>query len=153
MPCCAVIAHCSDNNLPYRDTNGFRKLIVILTATGKVFGLHSGDGRILWTHNTAAAAAPSITTGSSSSSGIAQQQYLRVWKQFHDLKHAPQLAVITPDPQKSSVSVLNGHTGAQLQQIELPYGIHKVGNNSAVTDPSCALRLLGVGWGGGSRVS
>lgn len=38
-------AACSDNNLPFRDTNGFRKLLVVLTATGKAFGLHSGDAQ------------------------------------------------------------------------------------------------------------
>ncbi|GAA0163002.1 hypothetical protein LIER_18979 [Lithospermum erythrorhizon] len=33
-----------------RDHNGFRKLIIVLTSGGKLFALHSGDGRIVWSH-------------------------------------------------------------------------------------------------------
>lgn len=112
-PCC-----CSDNNLPYRDTNGFRKLIVVLTAPGKVFGLHSGDGRILWASNTAAAL-PDSRTGDS-------RQYLKLWRRFHDLTHAPQVALLSTGVQQSSVHVLNAHTGQQLKSTELPYGVEKV---------------------------
>lgn len=32
----------------WRDQFGFRKLIVIGTSTGKLFGLDSSDGRIVW---------------------------------------------------------------------------------------------------------
>eukprot|EP00271_Cylindrocystis_brebissonii_P014454 TRINITY_DN357_c0_g2_i14.p1 TRINITY_DN357_c0_g2~~TRINITY_DN357_c0_g2_i14.p1 ORF type:complete len:1028 (+),score=203.40 TRINITY_DN357_c0_g2_i14:1032-4115(+) len=35
---------------PTRDHNGFRKILVLLTACGKLLGLHNGDGRILWTY-------------------------------------------------------------------------------------------------------
>ncbi|CAI0441349.1 unnamed protein product [Linum tenue] len=31
-----------------RDHNGFRKLLIVLTKAGKVFALHTGDGRIVW---------------------------------------------------------------------------------------------------------
>ncbi|KAG8376639.1 hypothetical protein BUALT_Bualt09G0084400 [Buddleja alternifolia] len=31
-----------------RDRNGFRKLIIVLTRAGKLFALHTGDGRIVW---------------------------------------------------------------------------------------------------------
>uniref|UniRef100_A0A1D1Z7X7 ER membrane protein complex subunit 1 n=1 Tax=Anthurium amnicola TaxID=1678845 RepID=A0A1D1Z7X7_9ARAE len=31
-----------------RDHNGFRKLLVVLTRAGKIFALHTGDGRIVW---------------------------------------------------------------------------------------------------------
>lgn len=31
-----------------RDHNGFRKLLIVLTKSGKVFALHTGDGRIVW---------------------------------------------------------------------------------------------------------
>lgn len=125
-PSAAAAEHHSDNNLPFRDTNGFRKLIVLLTASGKVFGLHSGDGRILWTHTLR----PPRTTGSSSSASSGSshypQQYLRVWRRFHDLTHAPQLSVITAGGDESSVQVLNGHTGELLEHIQLSYGVEKV---------------------------
>ncbi|WIA18351.1 hypothetical protein OEZ85_009816 [Tetradesmus obliquus] len=109
----------SDNNLPFRDTSGFRKLIVLLTSSGKAFGLHSGDGRILWTSTAPAAAA-------AGSSGA--KQHLRVWRRFHDLTHAPQLAVISAGGEggSSSLLVLNGHTGEVLQEQQLPYAVNKV---------------------------
>ncbi|XP_065848970.1 uncharacterized protein [Euphorbia lathyris] len=31
-----------------RDHNGFRKLLIVLTKSGKVFALHTGDGRVVW---------------------------------------------------------------------------------------------------------
>lgn len=38
----------SDKNKLSRDHNGFRKILLVLTEPGKVFALHNGDGRILW---------------------------------------------------------------------------------------------------------
>lgn len=38
-----------------RDANGFRQAIVALTACGKVYALHNGDGRVLWTYTPAVA--------------------------------------------------------------------------------------------------
>ncbi len=31
-----------------RDHNGFRKLLLVLTKSGKLLALHTGDGRIVW---------------------------------------------------------------------------------------------------------
>ncbi|KAH6825368.1 catalytics protein [Perilla frutescens var. hirtella] len=31
-----------------RDRNGFRKLLIVLTRAGKLFALHTGDGRVVW---------------------------------------------------------------------------------------------------------
>ncbi|PSS01195.1 ER membrane protein complex subunit 1 like [Actinidia chinensis var. chinensis] len=31
-----------------RDNNGFRKLLIVLTRAGKLFALHTGDGRVVW---------------------------------------------------------------------------------------------------------
>lgn len=33
-----------------RDRKGFRKLLIVLTRAGKIFALHTGDGRIVWSH-------------------------------------------------------------------------------------------------------
>lgn len=38
----------SEKSKMTRDHNGFRKLLVVLTRAGKVFALHTGDGRIIW---------------------------------------------------------------------------------------------------------
>ncbi|KAI4337487.1 hypothetical protein L6164_015897 [Bauhinia variegata] len=38
----------SEKSKMTRDHNGFRKLLIVLTRAGKVFALHTGDGRIVW---------------------------------------------------------------------------------------------------------
>ncbi|KAL2346918.1 hypothetical protein Fmac_000918 [Flemingia macrophylla] len=38
----------SEKSKMTRDHNGFRKLLIILTRAGKVFALHTGDGRVVW---------------------------------------------------------------------------------------------------------
>ncbi|KAM7490420.1 hypothetical protein LguiA_033341 [Lonicera macranthoides] len=38
----------SEKSKMTRDRKGFRKLLVVLTQSGKLFALHTGDGRIVW---------------------------------------------------------------------------------------------------------
>ncbi|OWM86613.1 hypothetical protein CDL15_Pgr015648 [Punica granatum] len=38
----------SEKSKMTRDHNGFRKLLIVLTRGGKLFALHTGDGRIIW---------------------------------------------------------------------------------------------------------
>uniref|UniRef100_A0A2P2LBY3 ER membrane protein complex subunit 1 n=1 Tax=Rhizophora mucronata TaxID=61149 RepID=A0A2P2LBY3_RHIMU len=38
----------SEKSKMTRDHNGFRKLIIVLTKAGKLFALHSGSGRVVW---------------------------------------------------------------------------------------------------------
>ncbi|KAL3628413.1 hypothetical protein CASFOL_027459 [Castilleja foliolosa] len=40
--------HSSEKSKMTRDRNGFRKLLIVLTRSGKLFALHTGDGRIVW---------------------------------------------------------------------------------------------------------
>ncbi|XP_021907584.1 ER membrane protein complex subunit 1 isoform X2 [Carica papaya] len=38
----------SEKSKMTRDHNGFRKLLIVLTRAGKLFALHTGDGRVVW---------------------------------------------------------------------------------------------------------
>ncbi|KAG5244266.1 ER membrane protein complex [Salix suchowensis] len=38
----------SEKSKMIRDHNGFRKLLIVLTKSGKLFALHTGDGQIVW---------------------------------------------------------------------------------------------------------
>ncbi|GAB4854302.1 hypothetical protein Ancab_022888 [Ancistrocladus abbreviatus] len=38
----------SEKSKMTRDRNGFRKLLIVLTKSGKLFALHTGDGRVVW---------------------------------------------------------------------------------------------------------
>ncbi|XP_059645439.1 uncharacterized protein LOC132286999 [Cornus florida] len=40
----------SEKSKMTRDHNGFRKLLIVLTKAGKLFALHTGDGRVVWSH-------------------------------------------------------------------------------------------------------
>ncbi|CAL0319236.1 unnamed protein product [Lupinus luteus] len=44
----AIRLRSSEKSKMTRDHNGFRKLLIVLTRAGKVFALHTGDGRIIW---------------------------------------------------------------------------------------------------------
>lgn len=105
----------SDNVLPFRDSNGLRRLLVLLTARGKLFAMHSGDGRLLWTSSAPAALA-----------GSAPQRQLLPWRRFHDLTHAPQLLLLSPGQSDTAALVIDGHTGALIEEVTLPYQVDKV---------------------------
>ena len=40
----------SEKSKMTQDHNGFLKLLIVLTRAGKLFALHTGDGRIVWSH-------------------------------------------------------------------------------------------------------
>jgi hypothetical protein len=59
--------------MPYRDTKGFRKQVVLLTAPGKLLALHNGDGRVLWSTylpQLAAAEAQQVVSASTALAGM-----------------------------------------------------------------------------------
>ncbi|KAJ9518790.1 hypothetical protein QJQ45_026065 [Haematococcus lacustris] len=105
-------ARLSDKNLPTRDTRGFRRALVVTTASGKVAALHNGDGRVLWSRPGSADTAP---------------QHLLAWRSFHDLTHAPLLATLHSSPASdvTVLSVYDAHTGAQTSAV-LDYRVDKL---------------------------
>lgn len=101
----------SGKNTLTRDANGFRKIILVLTRVGKVFALHSGDGRVLWARAYPRARAP---------------QLLRSWRTFHDITHAPQVLLLHTGGPDAFASVLDGHTGEELSNTPLPDDVQRV---------------------------
>lgn len=86
---------------------------MVLTSAGKVFALHNGDGRVMWSMSYGPEAAPN---------------HLFSWCQFHDLTHAPQLVVMTTGPASKGfqATVLDAHTGVQLKQDTLQQAVSQV---------------------------
>ncbi len=76
-----------------------------------MLALHNGDGRVLWSLNYGPGAAPSE---------------LHLWRTFHDITHAPQLVAVHLGAAAPYASVINAHTGAQLEAHDLPAGAHKL---------------------------
>ncbi|CAI5497671.1 unnamed protein product [Closterium sp. Naga37s-1] len=78
---------------PFRDRNGFRRILLLLTAPGgdsrasggnsrggmgKLFALHSGDGRVLW-----AAALPSGGSSGGMGASVFSPEALVLWRDPH----------------------------------------------------------------------
>ncbi|KAG7669833.1 hypothetical protein Ndes2437B_g06022 [Nannochloris sp. 'desiccata'] len=86
----------SDRLRPTRDPDGFRRQLVVTTATGKVLALHTGDGRVLWSLDFGAAAAP---------------HRLASWRTPHDVLHDALIAAFRPVGKDLIITVINTHTG------------------------------------------
>jgi hypothetical protein len=75
--------------------------------TGKVFGLHSGDGRQLW----ALTAAP----GGGAS-------HVALWRTSHDAGRAPEVLLLgSSEGSGGFYATVNAHTGAELSRGTLPF--------------------------------
>ncbi|CAI5483835.1 unnamed protein product [Closterium sp. Yama58-4] len=139
---------------PFRDRNGFRRILLLLTAPGggnrgagggsgasggnsgrgmgKLFALHSGDGRVLW-----AAALPSGGSSGGRGASVFSPEALVLWRDPHRMSpdQTPEALVLQTKQQKQEqqevgdrevahaalVTVVNGHTGDVLESKGLPF--------------------------------
>ncbi|CAI5532528.1 unnamed protein product [Closterium sp. Naga37s-1] len=134
---------------PFRDRNGFRRILLLLTAPGgdsrasggnsrggmgKLFALHSGDGRVLW-----AAALPSGGSSGGMGASVFSPEALVLWRDPHRTSpdQTPEALVLQIRQQKQEqeqqaggdrkvahaalVTVVNGHTGDVLESKGLPF--------------------------------
>jgi len=77
------------------DPQGFRKILVVLTAAGKVFALHNGDGHVVWSYFPGGGARDLVLVSEDPSR-----------------RNAPVLALVRGEgPSKSIVTWLNAHSG------------------------------------------
>lgn len=76
----ALAAAASTRLAPERDGNGFRKLLLALTSSGKLAALHSGDGHVVWERDYGSALSPAPTP-----------LLLLPWRSSHDVEHEPQV--------------------------------------------------------------
>jgi hypothetical protein len=91
---------------PTRDPDGFRRQLVVTTASGKVLALHTGDGRVLWSLDFGAAAAP---------------KKLAPWRTPHDILQDALIAAFRPIGKDLLITVINTHTG-QVESEEIVQG-------------------------------
>lgn len=89
-----------DKNAPSRDHYGFRRLILALSETGKIFGLHSGDGRVLFS-----SLLPSLQSSSHiSPPGRVKINEFLVLKSGEISKENPELLIVSHRVEKSTES-------------------------------------------------
>lgn len=117
-------AQYSDKQLPTRDARGFRRSLVVATSSGKLAALHNGDGHLIWSRP-----GPAGRKGAN----VAPQHLLQ-WRTYHDLTHAPQVAVLADRDGATWLSVLNAYTGEQVEHTQLPYKLHKLVPLGSVSD-------------------
>eukprot|EP00245_Coleochaete_scutata_P017709 TRINITY_DN8832_c0_g2_i1.p1 TRINITY_DN8832_c0_g2~~TRINITY_DN8832_c0_g2_i1.p1 ORF type:complete len:1022 (-),score=187.79 TRINITY_DN8832_c0_g2_i1:311-3376(-) len=104
------------------DHNGFRKLIVALTRSGKVYALHSGDGRIVWS----TFASPFRWRPSGERPVVLK---LLLWRVPHRraLDESPEVLVLAKTGHKSNapgiLTCLNAHSGEELSTVTLAYPV------------------------------
>lgn len=108
-----------DKNRPYRDPNGFRRLLLLLTGSGSVYALHNGDGHVLWRWDPPSGWFPSVAVA---------------WRTPHDLTHAPEMLLLpalagsggAAEAGASAAAqfavVLDVHSGQQVATPQLPAG-------------------------------
>lgn len=87
----------SERLRPTRDPDGFRRQIIVLTGTGKVASLHTGDGRLLW------------STDFGQDGGAHR---IAAWKKPHDVYEDELIVVFRIFDTEVIGSVLNTRTGA-----------------------------------------
>ncbi len=91
---------------------------------GKVFGLHSGDGRVLWSLTFPPASAPTR---------------LALWQTSHDPKHAPQVALFGAAGVGGSIpfAVVDAHAGSLLVSEAIDFPAVRVRRHFQLPFPHC----------------
>eukprot|EP00201_Polytomella_parva_P009509 CAMPEP_0175051584 /NCGR_PEP_ID=MMETSP0052_2-20121109/7888_1 /TAXON_ID=51329 ORGANISM="Polytomella parva, Strain SAG 63-3" /NCGR_SAMPLE_ID=MMETSP0052_2 /ASSEMBLY_ACC=CAM_ASM_000194 /LENGTH=1079 /DNA_ID=CAMNT_0016315899 /DNA_START=94 /DNA_END=3333 /DNA_ORIENTATION=+ len=99
----------STANLPLRDVNGFRKLVVALVSDesnnkvgARLVAFHNGDGRTLWKTLFADDEKP---------------DRVLPYRVFHDISHAPQVLLLRTAEPRPYAAVVNAHTGEILERV------------------------------------
>eukprot|EP00873_Tetraselmis_striata_P009798 jgi/Tetstr1/430062/TSEL_019920.t1 len=97
----------SDKMLSTPDSAGFRKLLVVLTAAGKLLALHNGDGHVVWSLSFGVADAPQVAPARpprpsplnpASFPALAPfNMCSALWQEPHSLKVSPKVMVMRQD--------------------------------------------------------
>lgn len=76
-----------------------------------MFGLHSGDGHVMWSLTYPQSQAP---------------QQIFSWRSSHDIQHAPELVALHSSESTSSYSIVNAHTGQEIGSGTLSFPVSQV---------------------------
>lgn len=103
----------SEKSKMTRDHNGFRRLLILLTRAGKLYALHTGDGRVIWS-----TLIQSLRTASQQKcAGLKLHQ----WQvpHHHALDKNPSVLVVgrcgLSLTSPSALSIVDAYTGKELQ--------------------------------------
>jgi ER membrane protein complex subunit 1 len=108
-----------------RDHNGFRKLIIVLTRSGKIYALHTGDGRIVWAY----LLAPLLQSSGCLSPSVLT---LHNWRVPHHkaLQENPSVLLAgqcgTSLESQGFLSIVDSYSGKKLETLILDHSIAEV---------------------------
>ncbi|KAK8553525.1 hypothetical protein V6N13_062327 [Hibiscus sabdariffa] len=115
----------SEKSKMTRDHNGFRKLLIVLTRAGKLFALHTGDGRIVWSH-----LLRSLHKSEACQSPIGLNLYQWQVPHHHAMDENPSVLVISrcgPSSDTPGVlSFVDTYTGKELSSVSLSHDVAQV---------------------------
>ncbi|KAK1439459.1 hypothetical protein QVD17_05277 [Tagetes erecta] len=103
----------SEKSKMTRDHNGFRRLLILLTRAGKLYALHTGDGRVVWSTLLQSLR----TTSQQKCAGLKLHQ----WQvpHHHALDKNPSVLVVgrcgLSLTSPSALSIVDAYTGKELQ--------------------------------------
>lgn len=100
-------------------TVSYEFLHVVLFIAGKLFGLHSGDGHVMWSLTYPQSQAP---------------QHIFPWRSSHDIQRSPELIALHSSDSSSSYSVVDAHNGQELSSAALSFPVSQVCLDAQETD-------------------
>ncbi|KAL6776305.1 hypothetical protein ACKKBG_A20600 [Auxenochlorella protothecoides x Auxenochlorella symbiontica] len=107
----AAFQHATDDRLrPFRDADGFRKQILVLTEHGKLVSLHSSDGHVLWT----------LTLPRS---GALTFRRVLMWREPHTLHGELEVVVLAEGASGGAACVVDAYSGRLAATLPLPGGM------------------------------
>lgn len=114
----------SEKSKMTRDHNGFRKLLIVLTRAGKLFALHTGDGRVVW----------SLLLPSLRNSACAHPNGLSIYQwqvpHHHALDENPSVLIVGRYGQSSDapgvLSFVDTYTGKEIDSLSLAHSVLQV---------------------------
>ncbi|XWS17725.1 hypothetical protein CRYUN_Cryun33cG0091800 [Craigia yunnanensis] len=115
----------SEKSKMTRDHNGFRKLLIALTRAGKLFALHTGDGRIVWSH-----LLQSLHKSEACQHPIGLNLYQWQVPHHHAMDENPSVLVVGrcgPSSDAPGVlSFVDTYTGKELSSLSLIHSVAQV---------------------------
>lgn len=115
----------SEKSKMTRDHNGFRKLLIVLTKAGKLFALHTGDGRVVWS-----LLLNSLTQSEACGNPTGLDVYQWQVPHHHAMDKNPSVLVVGRfRPSSDALGVLSfvdTYTGKELNSLALVHSVVQV---------------------------
>lgn len=115
----------SEKSKMTRDHNGFRKQLIVLTRAGKLYALHTGDGRVVWS-----LLLPSLRKSESCKHPTVLNVYQWQVPHHHAMDENPSVLVVGrcgPNWDASAVlSFVDTYTGKELNSLGLIHSVAQV---------------------------